>query len=169
VTLWTSDGERARAIEADGLSVYRGNPIEDATAGAPSELDGIEYALVVGDDQALCAMAATDLSEYFGRDRVFQLPVKDERAGDYLTRVPVLFDDSANHDELLARIEAGAEIAVAEGPTGANGETDVHARPGADGMPMFVLTPGKDLRVLMAGGEPELKAGQELVSLRGCR
>jgi len=39
-------------------------------------------------------MAATDLSEYFGRDRVFQLPVKDERAGDFLTRVPVLFDDS---------------------------------------------------------------------------
>jgi NhaP-type Na+/H+ or K+/H+ antiporter len=167
VVLWTADDERARAIEADGLSVYRGNPIEDASTGAPSDLDEIEYALMVGDDEALCAMVATDLSEYFGRDSVFQLPAKDARAGDFLTRVPVLFDDSASHDELLARIEAGAEIAVAEEPAGAAGETDVHARLGVDGMPMFVLTPGKDLRVLTAGDEPALKAGQELIGLNG--
>jgi hypothetical protein len=122
---------------------------------------------VVGDDEALCAMVATDLSEYFGRDRVFQLPVKDGRTADFLTRVPVLFDDSASHDELLARIEAGAEIAAAEGPVGANGETDLRARLGADGMPMFVHTPGKDLRVVTAGDEPTLEAGQELIGLNG--
>ena len=62
---------------------------------APSDLDGLDYALVVGDDEALNAMVATDLSEYFGRDRVFQLPVKDEQTADFYTRVPVLFDESA--------------------------------------------------------------------------
>jgi NhaP-type Na+/H+ or K+/H+ antiporter len=165
VVLWTANDEYARAVEADGLSLYRGNPIEDATAGAPSDLDGIEYALIVGDEEALCAMVATDLSEYFGRDRVFQLPAKDERAADFFTRATVLFDDSASHDELLTRIEAGAEVAVAKGPAG--GETDVHARLGADGMPMFIHTPGKDLRVLTAGDEPALKAGQELIGLNG--
>jgi NhaP-type Na+/H+ or K+/H+ antiporter len=167
VQLWTANDEYARAAEADGLTVYRSNPTEDATAGTPSDLDGIDYALVVGDDEALCAMVATDLSEYFGRDRVFQLPVKDGPAADFLTRVPVLFDDSASHDELLARIEAGAEIAVAEGPAGANGETDLRARLGADGMPMFVHTPGKDLRVVTAGDEPTLESGQELIGLNG--
>jgi NhaP-type Na+/H+ or K+/H+ antiporter len=165
VELWTANDDSARAVMADGLSVYRGNPIEDVTATGPSDLDGIDYALVVGDDEALCAMVATDLSEYFGRDRVFQLPAKDERAADFLTRVPVLFDDSASHDELLARIEAGAEIAVAVGRAGADGETHLHPRLGADGMPMFVLTPGKDLRVLIAGDEPKLESGQELIGL----
>jgi NhaP-type Na+/H+ or K+/H+ antiporter len=167
VLLWTASDEYARAIEGDGLSVYRGNPIEDATAGAPSDLDEIDYALVVGDDEALCAMAATDLSEYFGRDCVFQLPAKDERTADFLTRVPLLFHASANHDELLARIDAGAVIAVANVPAGASGEPDVHTGPGTAVMPMFVHTPGRDLRVLTAGDEPSLKTGQELIVLNG--
>ncbi len=75
----------------------------------------------------------------------------------------MLFDDSASHDELLSRIKAGAEITVTEAPAaGKNGEDA-----GADraALPMFVLTPGKDLRVLTAGDEPDLKAGQELISL----
>ena len=32
-------------------------------------------------------------------------------------------------------------------------------------LPMFVHTPGKDLRVLTAGDQPDLEAGQELISL----
>ena len=164
VMLWTDDDEHARAAEADGLTLYRHNPIEDATSGAPSDLDQLESALLVGDDDALNAMVATDLSEYFGRDRVFQLPAKDKRA-DFYTRVPVLFDDSADHDKLLARIEAGAEITAAEAPAPRSAENDDGARRRADGMPMFVLTPGKDLRVLAAGDQPALKAEQELISL----
>ena len=120
VVLWTGNDDRARAAEADGLTLYQGDPTEDATAGILSDLDGLDYALAVGDDEALNAMIATDLSEHFGRGRVFQ-PVTDERAADFHTRVPVLFDDSANHDNLLARIEAGGEIVVAEAPAGANG------------------------------------------------
>ncbi|MGZ6667471.1 MAG: cation:proton antiporter [Solirubrobacteraceae bacterium] len=165
VMLWTGDEDQARAAEADGLTVYPGDPTEDASAGIPSELDGLEYALAVGGDEALNAMIATDLSEHFGRGRVFQLPVTDGRAADFYTRVPVLFDDSATHDELLARIEAGGEIVVAEAPAGTNGETDIRTRLGATGMPMFVLTPGKDLHVLAADDRPPLQAGQELIGL----
>jgi NhaP-type Na+/H+ or K+/H+ antiporter len=36
VVLWTGNNEHARAAEADGLTVYRGDPTEDATAGLPS-------------------------------------------------------------------------------------------------------------------------------------
>ena len=106
VRLWSARDEDARAAEAAGLIVYKGDPTEDATAGVPSELDQIENALMVGDDEALCAMVATDLSEFFGSDRVFQLPPKDELAADFYTRVPVLFNESASHKEILARIEA---------------------------------------------------------------
>ena len=110
-------------------------------------------------------MIATDLSEHFGRDRVFQLPVTAGRAADYYTRVPLLFDRAATHDELLARIEAGGKIVVADAPTGADGDTDIRARLGATGLPMFVLTPGKGLHVLAAGDRPPLYAGQQLIGL----
>ena len=163
VVLWTANDERARAAEADGLIVYQGDPTTDATADAPSELEGLEYALVVGDDEGLNAMVATDLSEYFGRERVFQLPVKGGRAADFYTRARVLFDGSANHDVLAARIEAGAEISVAVAP--AAGETDNDDCLGAGGIPMFVLTPRKHLRVLAAGDRPALEPGQELIGL----
>ena len=33
VVLWTGNDERARSTEADGLTLYRGDPTEDATAG----------------------------------------------------------------------------------------------------------------------------------------
>jgi NhaP-type Na+/H+ or K+/H+ antiporter len=165
VVLWTGNDDQARAAEADGLTLYRGDPTEDATAGIPSDLDGLDYALAVGADETLNAMIATDLSEYFGRGHVFQLSVTDSGTADFYTRVPVLFDETATHDELLARIEAGGKIVVAKAPAGANGGTDISDRIGATGLPMFVLTPGKDLHVLAADDRPALQARQELIGL----
>ncbi|MGZ4305376.1 MAG: hypothetical protein ACXVSL_10990 [Solirubrobacteraceae bacterium] len=75
-----------------------------------------------------------------------------------------MFDDSATHEQLLARIEAGGEITVAEA-TGGNGGTDIGARVGATGTPMFVFTPGKDLHILAAADRPPLNPGQELIGL----
>jgi NhaP-type Na+/H+ or K+/H+ antiporter len=163
VVVWTVNEERARAVEADGLILYQGDPTADATADAPSELEELKYALVVSDDEGFNAMIATDLSEYFGRERVFQLPVKDGRAADFYTRAQVLFDGSANHDALATRIDAGAEIAVAIAP--APGETGSGNRLGPTGIPMFVLTPGKRLDILAAGDRPSLEPGQELIGL----
>ena len=109
-------------------------------------------------------MLATDLSEYFGRNRVFQLAASDERTVDFYTRAQVLFDDSASHDELLSRIKAGAEITVTGAPAAGKDGKDAGADRAA-ALPMFIHTPGKDLRVLTAGDKPDLMAGQELMSL----
>ena len=98
------------------------------------------------------------------RPGVFELAVTDGRAADFYTRVPVLFDVAATHDELLARIKAGGKITVAP-PTPAKEAADPHAAPGATGMPMFVNTPGNDLRVLAAGERPPLEPEQELIGL----
>ena len=147
--VWTGDDEYAAAAKSEGLSVYDGNPAEDASTDAPSELDELEYVLAVAEDEALNAMLATDLSEYFGRDRVFQLAVKDERTRDFYTRTTILFEDSANLEKLQAQIEAGGKITVTEAPD----------------LPMFVHTPGQDLQVLAAGDHPTLGSGQELIGL----
>lgn len=165
VVVWTSNDAHARVAEDDGLTVYRGDPTAPADETAPSDLDGLTYALAVSEDEALNAMLATDLSEYFGRGHVFQLAADDERTASFYTRVPVLFDESATHHELTTRIEAGGEIAVLDVPTGANGETDVDAALVADDTPMFVHTPGKELRVLTAGDRPPLSPGQQLIGL----
>ena len=77
----------------------------------------------------------------------------------------MLFDDSATHDELLSRIKAGAEITVTEAPAAGKNGKDAGADRAA-ALPMFVHTPAKDLRVLTAGDQPDLQAGQELISLR---
>jgi len=164
VLVWTADDEYASAAKSDGLSVYQGNLIDDASGDAPSQLDQLYYALAVGEDEALNAMLATDLSEYFGRDRVFQLPVGDKRTADFYTRAQVLFHHSASHDELLSRIKAGAEITVTEVPAAGKIGKDAGADWGA-ALPMFVVTPGKHLRILTAEDQPDLKAEQELVGL----
>ena len=109
-------------------------------------------------------MVATDLSEYFGRDRVFQLPASDDRTADFYTRARAFFDDSANHDGLSSRIKAGAEITVTEAPAAAKNGKDAGGDRAAP-LPMFVLTPGEDLRILTAGDQPDLKAEQELIGL----
>lgn len=165
VVLWTADEENASGAEADGLTVYRGDPTQDAAQTMPSDLDGLTYALAVSEDDARNATVATDLSEYFGSGHVFQLPPSG-RAASFLARVPILFDDSATHEALLTRIEAGGEISVA-GPAGANGGNDPGAGLGSDGIAMFVLTPGKKLDVVVAGDRTEPAEGQELIGLRG--
>ena len=76
--------------------------------------------------------------------------------------MPILFDDTATHEALLTRIKAGGNISVTE-PAGANGGQDPRAGLGANGIAMFVLTPGEKLDVVAAGDRTELQAGQELI------
>ena len=166
MVLWTANEEHARAAEVDGLRLYTGDPTQDATESAPTDLYVVDYALAVSDDEAFNAMVATDLSEYFGRGHVFQLPLSEQRAAAFLSRLPILFDASATHERLLTRIEAAGEISITE-PTGTNDAGDRHAGLDANGIAMFVLTPGKELDVVAAGDRTELKEGQEVIGLRG--
>ena len=163
VMVWTTNDERAQAAKADGLVVYQGDPFVDAAGGAPSELDELEYALAVSDDDGLNAMVATDLSEYFGREHVYQLPPKRGQTASFYTRAQTLFDSSASHDEIAARIQRGGEITVAAAP--ATGSTAIMDRVGATGIPIFIYTPGKHLHIITAGDRPALDPGQELIGL----
>ena len=116
------------------------------------------------EDEALNAMVATDLSEYFGRDRVFQLAAKDERTADFYTRATVLFDDSASHDELLAQIKAGGKITVTEAP--ANGKKGTAPAPTARRTCRCSSTlRARTSHVIAAGDHPTLGVGQELIGL----
>ena len=162
--VWTGDDQYAGAAKSDGLTVYQGNPTEDASSDAPSELDEVQYALAVAEDEALNAIVATDLSEYFGRDRVFQLAPKGDGTGDFYTRTTVLFDHSATHEQLLAQIKAGDKVSFTAAPASGKESAAVGAGSAAD-LPMFVLTPESELQVIAAGDHPTLEVGQELIGL----
>jgi len=163
VVVWTQNDEYSHAAERDGLSVYRGDPIQDAAAETPSELDQLEYALIVGADDALNAMTATDLSEYFGRNRVFQLPVAAGHASDFYLRAQPLFDNAATHTELAARIDAGATLEIL--PATVSGGASIGGYLGADGIPMFIVSPGKSLNVLVSGDTPAVESGEVVIGL----
>jgi hypothetical protein len=164
VILWDTDDERAQAAQAEGLSVYQGDPAADAATSAPTELDGVTYALAIGGDDSLNAMIATDLSEYFGSEHVYQLPVRDSPRAEFYTRGQTLFDDSANHDWLAARIASGAEITVLAPPSPA-GEANLSDSVAEGEVPMFVYSPGKHLHIVTAGDRLTLQVGQELIGL----
>ena len=166
VVLWTAEEEHAHAAEADGLTVYTSDPTQDATENAPSELDGLDYALAVGDDEALNAMVASDLSEYFGRGHVFQLAVSERRDGG----VPRQGADSVRrlrHPRSAPDPDRGRWRDLGRRAGGGGWRRRSPAGLGANGIAMFVLTPGKELNVVVAGDRTELHEGQELIGLRG--
>ena len=116
------------------------------------------------DDEALNAMVATDLSEYFGRDHVFQLPVSDERTGAsrpgpqfYSTPPPPITSSCP------------ASRPVPRSPSPSAGDRDEEKgrrrRPGGGGCRCSSSLLGRTCASSLQGTSPILKAGQELISL----
>ena len=121
---WTGNDERARCR---GRRAHRlpERSTENATEPAPSDLDGLDYALSVTDDEALNPMIATDLSEYFGRGHVLQLPVTDGRA--FCARV---FDNSATFRRDRIRTRGGMATKAIPGNLAADPRHPAPARRG---------------------------------------
>lgn len=162
--LWSGNEEETRAAKADGLEVYVGDPDADANSNLPTGLDDIEYVLAVSEDEALNAMVAADLADYFGQGQVFQLAVTDQQDTEFYIRAPILFDDSLVHEDLAARLEAGAVI-TASPVQAADGEETIAADLSADRVPMFIHTPDESLRPVAAGEHLQLEAGQVVIGL----
>ncbi len=160
VCLWTTIEADADACETEGLLVYRGDLLDDASGALPSDLDELYYALAVSDDDALNAMISADLAGFFGPDRVFQLSAAGRDTSDFFTRTPVLFDAAATHSALLASLEAGAEVVGSTASADPTGDRAVS-------LPMFISTPGESLSVLVAGASATPKPGQHLIGLSG--
>lgn len=157
--VWTASEKRAAKARSEGLTVYAGDPSGAASSEPPPELDGIENAMVVTDDDGLNAMMAADLGEYFGRRRVYQLATAEDDDEGFFLRAQALFDRSATDEELAGRLKKGARIKVVKSEPG-----DSAGFP--DGaIAMFVLEAGGELRILTAGDRPELEPGDQAIGL----
>ncbi|MFA9400964.1 MAG: cation:proton antiporter [Acidobacteriota bacterium] len=157
--MWIANDERTKAAQAEGLTVYSGDPSDAASPEPPPELDDVENVMVATDDDGLNAMVAADLSENFGRDHVYQLATGEGDETGFYLRAKVLFDESATHQELAARLEQGTRIeSVKVGP---KGEAEIDE----EMIAMFVLGAEEELRIMVAGDEPELVPDSELIGL----
>jgi NhaP-type Na+/H+ or K+/H+ antiporter len=157
--MWIAREEHAKLARDEGLTVYTGDPTTATSPDPPPELDDVENAVIATDDDGMNAMIAADLGEYYGRNNVYQLATSEEDETGFYVRAQVLFDESATHDELAARLERG---------TGVEGvEVDVEGRVRVDeeAITMFVLRAGEELRILTAGDEPELDPGDQVIGL----
>ena len=156
--IWTSNQELEQAAGDEGLTVYAGDPTAVDSPVPPPELDDVESALLMTGDDGLNGMLSADLGQYYGHDHVYQLAPSGGDYIDFYVRSRVLFDESATHDELEARLEQGAVVDALK--VGLEG----HAEVGEGAIAMFVLSPDK-LRVLTAGDAPKPDPGDELIGL----
>ena len=156
--IWTNDHELEQAARDEGLTVYTGDPTAVGSTLPPPELDDVESALVMTGDDGLNGMMSADLGQYFGHDRVYQLAPSGGDDVDFYVRSRVLFDDSATHDQLEARLGQGA---VVDGL-----KVDSEHRPAVDdgAIAMFVLTPDA-LHIVVAGEGAEPGPGDEVIRL----
>lgn len=74
-------------------------------------------------------------------------------------RGQVLFSDSATYDELEDRLRRGIVISGIEVDPEGRVELD------RDSIPMFVIRAGEELRPVIAGRDPDLEPGDELILL----
>lgn len=159
VVMWVGGGEASRAARDEGLAVYEGDPTAAASTDPPPVLEDVEQVVVASDDDGFNAMLSADLGEYYGRGQVHQLSPGERDDGGFYVRGQVLFSDSATYDELEDRLRRGIRISGIEVDSEGRVELD------PDSIPMFVMRAGEELRPVIAGKDPDLEPGDELILL----
>ncbi len=147
------DGERAAAAAA-GIEVVE---TDLAEADFEEELEDVETVLLLTGSDDFNALAAAQLRQELGSDRVFRLPPRggeiDFEPG--YAEGGILFDESLNYDELERRFERGAELVEAPAPA-----------PGSGGeIPLFRIDRRGDLAVVAAGAKRGPEPGERTLLL----
>jgi hypothetical protein len=113
--------ELRKAAAEEGLIVYSGDPTAVGSPDPPPELEDVETALLMTDDDGFNGMLSADLGQYYGHDRVYQLAASGDSGSDFYVRSRILFDESATHDVLAARLDQGAKSNASKRNRGRDG------------------------------------------------
>ena len=161
VRIWTgSPGERAAAGKA-GLDAG-GIPLGVDVESREAELENVSDALLLTASDDFNALAAYELRQELGRDRVYRLAFreKDMEPAPADAEGGVLFADALTFAELSRRFEAGARLVELPHPNG------FERRPLADGLtPFFIVGKERRLRVVRAGGDARSHPGDKTICL----
>jgi NhaP-type Na+/H+ or K+/H+ antiporter len=161
VRLWTGRPDEQAAARAAGLDAGNARLGVDVES-REAELEEVSTALLMTESDDFNALAAFELRQELGSDRVFRLPA-EEGALDLVPAYAegsILFAEHLTFVELARRFDAGAQIV--EVP--ANG--DSHRRPVDDGLtPLFVVADDSSLTVVTAGTSLEANPGDRTICL----
>jgi hypothetical protein len=113
--------EPRKAAAEEGLIVYSGDPTAVGSPDPPPELEDVETALLMTDDDGFNGMLSADLGQYYGHDRIYQLAASGDSGSDFYVRSRILFDESATHDVLAARLDQGAKSNASKRNRGRDG------------------------------------------------
>jgi hypothetical protein len=80
--------EPRKAAAEEGLIVYSGDPTAVGSPDPPPELEDVETALLMTDDDGFNGMLSADLGQYYGHDRVYQLAASGGQRQRFLRAIP---------------------------------------------------------------------------------
>lgn len=161
VRIWTgSRSERAAAgkVGLDAGGIPLGVDVESREA----ELETVSDALLLTASDDFNALAAYELRQELGRDRVYRLAFREQDMEPAFADADggVLFADGLTFPELSRRFEAGARLVELPYPNGSE------RRPFVEGLTPFFIA-GRDgrLRVVVAGREVTADPGDKAICL----
>jgi NhaP-type Na+/H+ or K+/H+ antiporter len=158
VRLWTGRPDEQAEARAAGLDAGNARLGVDAET-REAELENVNQALLMTESDDFNALAAFELRQQLGSERVFRLPA-EEGALDLVPTYAeggILFAQDLTFAELERRFDAGARIVEvpADGGTG----------PGDGLTPLFAITAQGDLRVATAGARLQAGPGERAICL----
>ncbi len=111
VRMWTSRPDEQEAARALGIETRRA-PLAADVESREAELEGVSNALLMTESDDFNELAAFELRQELGADRVFRLPARwpdpDDESADH--GGGVMFTDELTFSELTRRFEAGARV-----------------------------------------------------------
>jgi hypothetical protein len=163
VRLWTGRRDERESALAAGLDAGP-PPLGVDVERLEDELEEVSDALVMTESDDFNALAAYELRQALGRDRVYRLASRETAAAaPGATEVRTLFGGKLTYPALSDRIEAGAEIVELprDGP--------VAAPTGGWSAPLFIVSADGRLQVATADRRLEPTARDRLICLTNGR
>ncbi len=170
VALVDSNWVNVTAARQAGLTAHYGNLLsEDFVAGISLEDIGSFVAVTPNDE--VNSLAAISFAEILGRSAVYQLLPEPAREREQIQddmpshlRGRLLFGPKSSHRQMELRQAQGAVVKrtrITEDFT----MDQFWKRYGDEALPLFVITPYRELRVVTANDPPSIRRGDSLVSL----
>ncbi len=151
VKMWATRPENEQLALQAKLDVRGGDLLQDR----PVEGEEADIAVLMTDNSEFNGLAALHLREHVRPNNIFQLASKT--AGSQ--RAPVAFDPGMTFDRLDGWFSSGATI------KSQYVEDEDEYAAGPDDVPLFVVTPGRAVRVVTRRGEVDAKPGQVVIAL----
>jgi NhaP-type Na+/H+ or K+/H+ antiporter len=159
--MWTSRPDEQAAAKAIGIET-RGAPLATDVEDREAELEGVSHALLMTESDEFNELAAFELRQELGVDRVYRLPARGAHGADESAHAGIMFTAELTFPELARRFEAGGRLV--ETPPAPGSEDDLV---GEGVTPLFTIDDGGRLGVASADAGSLTRSGRAICLAEG--